>query len=285
MGDAKPTYHLPPNFSTAPPPKGPFHLGTVLKNFEQKEQMVPLNQGTDKRIKIDTEIYSDHKGTFTATRIQLKSGELGLWAKVMGIQGIGAEANISAARNATDTYSFDDLDTEYFHPTSNYISSCIALPDVDGYFRGGRYKKPVYLITGLKVAKGVTVKVERSHNIEGKISAGINTPDGSVQVGPKAGAKVENTPGYAFTESSDIVVGIQCLKLYHHKTRLFGRSVLESDYVTTGATFHGDDDKKPEKKLYNFIAVNPEDYNIAGLESYVEGDEIWMARDSDFQDS
>jgi hypothetical protein len=102
MSDVKPTYHLPPNFSTAPPPEGPFHLGTVLKDFQKKEQMAPLNQGADKRVDIDTDIYTDHKGNFTAMRSQLKSGEAGFWGKAIGIQGIGAEANVSAARNDSD---------------------------------------------------------------------------------------------------------------------------------------------------------------------------------------
>lgn len=161
----------------------------------------------------------------------------------------------------------------------------MALSDVDDYLKGHRYKKSVYLITGLKVAKGVTVRVEKSSNIEGRISAGVNPLEGVVKVGPKAEGKVENKPVYAFTESSDIVVGIQCLRLFHYKTSWFGDKAVGSEYVTTGATFHGEDESKPEQKLDNFIAVNPEDYKIPGLVSYVDKDETWMARESDFQAS
>lgn len=159
----------------------------------------------------------------------------------------------------------------------------MALSEVDDYLKGRRYNKSVYLITGLKVAKGVTVKVEKSSNIEGKISAGVNPPEGVVKVGPKAEGKLENKPVYAFTKSSDIVVGIQCLRLFHYKTNWFGGKAVESQYVTTGATFHGEDESRPEQKLDNFIAVKPEDYKISGLVSYMDGDETWMARESDFQ--
>jgi hypothetical protein len=98
--EAKATYYLPPNFSTPPPPGGPFHLGTVLQDFETKEQMRPLNQ-RDQRIAFP-EKFSDHKGGFTATRERLKSGELGIWAKFMGLHGVGGEASISAERSDFD---------------------------------------------------------------------------------------------------------------------------------------------------------------------------------------
>ena len=103
MADIKPTYHLPPNFSTPTPPDGPFHLGTVLRDFEEKEQMRPLNQDVDQRISIP-KTYPDHKAAFSATRTRLRSGELGIWAKFMGIHGIGAEASVSAERSDNDTY-------------------------------------------------------------------------------------------------------------------------------------------------------------------------------------
>jgi len=280
MLDAKPTYHLPPNFSTSPPPDGPFHLGTILKDFEHKENMAPLNQ--DERVDIETNIYSDHKGEFTATRSQLRSGEFGLWAKIMGIQGVGAEANISAVRNDTDTYSFESLDTEYFYPTKSYVSSCVALSDVEDYLEGHRYKKSVYLVTGLKVAKGVKVKVDKSSSVEGRISAGFKTPEGMTAVGPRAGAKLENKPVFEFTESSDIVVGIQCLRLFHCKTKWFGsETTLKTASVTTGATFHGVDKSKPEQEPDNFIAVWPEDFKIQGLKMHSFEGETWMISESD----
>ncbi|KAI2615064.1 hypothetical protein GGR54DRAFT_613920 [Hypoxylon sp. NC1633] len=275
--EAKPTYHLPPNFSTPPPPKGPFHLGTVLRNFEEKEQMRPLNQGETQRIAIP-EKYSDHKGGFTATRKKLKSGELGLWAKFMGLEGVGGEASISAERSDSDKYEFDSVETESFYPGSEYISDCLNLSDVEDYLQGSHYKKPVYLVTGLKVGKGVTVRMEKKVNVKAKLEGGANNPGGvNVQMGPKAEGKLEDEPVYIFTESSDIVVGIQCLKIYHEKSGwLFGKQEVKSKYVTSGAAFYGEDGKSPEEKLTSFIVVNPKDDKNSQLDSCVDGDEIWM---------
>ena len=106
--EAKPTYHLPPNFSTPPPPRGPFHLGTVLRDFDVKEQMRPLNQGEAQRIPIP-ETYSDHKKGFTATRKKMKSGEVGIWAKFVGLYGVGGEVSTSAERSDSDQYASSKL--------------------------------------------------------------------------------------------------------------------------------------------------------------------------------
>src|ERR1700760_286314 len=98
MSTLKPTYHLPPNFSTAPPPAGPYRLGTVLREFERKEQMrLLLRPGSVLPIAAE-DIYRDHKGGFQATRDRLRSGKLGVWAKVLAVDGLGAEASLSAER-------------------------------------------------------------------------------------------------------------------------------------------------------------------------------------------
>ena len=283
MIEMKPTYHLPPNFSTPPPPTGPFHLGTVVRNFERREQMRPLNQNAESRLSIPKEeIYLDHKGAFEATRAQLKSGVLGLWAKFIGIDGIGAEASISAERSDNDTYKFAGVDTEYFFPSARYVSQCMELSDVQDYLKGYNYKKPVYLITGLKVAKGASVRLEEGTKVSAKAEIGLNNPGGTnIQAGPKAEGTVENSTMFAFKESSDIVVGIQCLKLYYKTPWLSGEKKLKEELYTSGATFVSDEGHKQQQSTENYILAGPEDYNLPGYvcrgQTYLEGkEETWI---------
>ncbi|KAF4440433.1 major facilitator superfamily MFS-1 [Fusarium austroafricanum] len=275
--DAKPTYHLPPNFSTPPPSEGgPFYLGTVLRDFEQKEQMRPLNRGEEQRIVI-AEKYSDHKRGFAATRKKLKSGELGLWAKFLGLEGVGGEASISAGRSDTDT-----VETEYFYPDSTYISDCLNLSDVEDYLKGVRYRKPVYLVTGIKVGMGATVRMERGTEINGKLEGGVNISKvAGMQLGPKVQGKLEDQPTCVFTKSSNIVVGLQCLKVYHGKSDRFsalfgnGKAKTKSEYVTSGAAFHGESSKVLEVRNTDFIVGDPSD-DRPGLIGCTDGEDIWM---------
>jgi hypothetical protein len=259
----------------------------MIKDFDRKEQMRPLNSGKDKegkhkRIDINKDdIYLDHKGGFEATRSRLKSGEFGFWAKLIGVDGIGGEASISASRSETDTYKFNSVDTEFFYPSPNYISQCMGLSDVEDYIKGWEYKKPVYLVTGIKVAKGVSVRVEGAAKMEGKLELGLNCCE--IQAGPRAEAKVENKPVSVFTASSDIVVGIQCLKIYYKTSWFGGGKQRREEVYTHSATFLDNDNRELQKEQpHNFIVAGLEDYKnpffVAHQQPTEEGeeDEIWI---------
>ncbi|KAI0098773.1 hypothetical protein GGR51DRAFT_537425 [Nemania sp. FL0031] len=274
--EAKPTYHLPPNFSTPPPPQGPFHLGTVLEDFEKKEQMRPLNQGPAQRIDI-AERHEDNKTGFRATRKRLKNGEFGLWAKFAGFEGIGGELNLSMDPSDSDTYKVDSIKTEYFYPSRQYVSACLALPDVDDYLKGSRYKKPVYIITGIKVGHGVEVKLERQATIKGALEVGLNSPIGAnIKIGPQVQATLAHERVDDFAKSSDIVIGIQCIKIYHQRSLMFGQTKVKTEYVTSGATFYGEKKESTEQPT-EFLWVGPEDYEKLGWVTCTEGDEIWVS--------
>jgi hypothetical protein len=284
MSEMKPTYHLPPNFSTPPPPKGPFHLGTVVRNFERREQMRPLNRNAEGRLPIPKdEIYLDHKSGFEATRAKLKSGTLGLWAQFIGVNGIGAEASISTERGDNDMYKFASVDTEYFFPSPSYVSQCMELSDVQDYLKGYNYKQPVYLITGLKVTKSASVRMEKLTKVLAKAEVGLNNPGGTnIQAGPRVEGTLENSLEFAFTESSDIVVGIQCLKLYYKTSWLGNEKKLKEEHYTSGATFVDDEGYKQQQRSDNYIIVSPEDYNLPGYvcQSQISNEgskeEIWI---------
>lgn len=148
------------------------------------------------------------------------------------------------------------------------------------YLAGSRYKKPIHLITGIKVGKGVTVKMQKNTDVKGKLELGVNNLGGVV--GPKLEEKFENETDYAFTKSDNIVVGIQCLEIYHEKSRLFGLFgdlEVKSYQATSGAAFYGQGGIK-EEKLTDFITVSPEDGCGPGFASYTEGGEIWILPDT-----
>jgi hypothetical protein len=155
------------------------------------------------------------------------------------------------------------------------------LTDVEDYLKGSRYKKPVYLVTGIKVGRGVNVRMDKQTGVEGRLELGVNKLRGvNLQLGPTVEGKMKHEPIYMFTESSDIVVGIQCIKIYHEKSGcLFGKKEVASEYVTSGAAFYSDNGKEEEEEedeLISFVAVRPDNYNTPRLVSRVEGAETWM---------
>ncbi|EFX04619.1 hypothetical protein CMQ_1547 [Grosmannia clavigera kw1407] len=296
MDNFQPTYHLPPNFSTPPPPKGPFHLGTVIRDFDRREQMRPLNHGKDiygksKILPIEADmVYSDRKTRLFASQSQMQSGKLGPWTKFIAIDGVGREG---------DSYEFDYVDTKFFYPSRLYISQCMAISDVDEYVRVTNYKKAVFLVTGLKVARASTRQKgdlpgtkpqpggmpppEEAHVRASLSPEEMGHPSGSHGAGMLRVSTVsEKFSQRHIQEEWDIVVGIQCLKIYY-KGMFTGNMQLEDETYTDGATFLGEDDVEQKIVQYDDLRiVGPADYNNPSFspETVVSDDgteiEVWM---------
>ncbi|KAK8115685.1 hypothetical protein PG984_012187 [Apiospora sp. TS-2023a] len=164
MRQAKPTYHLPPNFSTPPPPHGPFHLGTILCDLDKHEQMRPLHPADGRAVTIPADqIYTDIKAGFEASRSRLTSGGMGLWARFLGLEafaGVGARAELicDAEREAADRFTAERLETTFFYPSP---------------------EQPLFLVTGLKVARGLTLSSERGKKLTATAELSVQTPDES----------------------------------------------------------------------------------------------------------
>ncbi|PON23056.1 hypothetical protein TGAM01_v208061 [Trichoderma gamsii] len=117
--------------------------------------------------------------------------------------------------------------------------------------------------------------------MKGSLEEGVSNPGGvNVEAGVKLGGGLENDSVFTFTESSDIVIGIQCVKIYHEKSGflgIFGEKEIKSQYVTAGATFYGENSSNSPETDAKFVVVKPADYDIPELACYSEGDEVWMA--------
>ncbi|KAK1252147.1 hypothetical protein MKX08_003334 [Trichoderma sp. CBMAI-0020] len=206
-----------------------------------------------------------------------------VWANILAPYGLGGEASISGKRSENDTYKFDSVDTQYFYPSPSYISQCMGLFDVKEYTEVTKYKKAVYLVTGLKVAKGASVRLAADNEIKGKLDVGLNDPTLiPVQLGPRAEGSVENKLVDNFKESSDIVVGIQCLKIYYQSS-FFGSGKQMKDAVyADGATFLGDEAKKQEVPFEDLVFAAPEDYDNSKFSAHYQvmgegqDNEIWI---------
>ncbi|EEU46777.1 uncharacterized protein NECHADRAFT_91693 [Fusarium vanettenii 77-13-4] len=145
-------YFLAPNFSTGAPPKGPIYLGSILRNISEFE---PLNQ-TVCTIP-ETQLYPvDQKTGFEVTLSHLRSTNLGLRAGALELLGVGANASIKWTRGRDTVLSCKRLDTLTFNPTEPYMIEAMKDPDVLSFIRSGRFRRSVYMVTGLKVASGAS---------------------------------------------------------------------------------------------------------------------------------
>ena len=151
-----PTYHVLPNFSVGPVPIGPIELGSILNNLRDVEVL-----NADCRVSIpQAELYCHHKRGFTATRSRMRKGEFGVWARLVGIGGVSVELSLLGERIDDDEYLFHRLDTLTFTPSTTYLRTSMQEPDVAEFIEAMDWA-PVYVVTGLKVAIGPSVRMSK----------------------------------------------------------------------------------------------------------------------------
>ncbi|KAM3083980.1 hypothetical protein ACMFMF_001338 [Clarireedia jacksonii] len=172
-------YRVAPDFAVRPFSNGHLDLGTLV---EDDKMFVPINKGASNRIN---------------TKLKKSSSiDARIFAKICDHR-YGGDASLE--RQTKNVYTIGKLETRYFYPQLDYIKHCLRLEAVREYNEMTEYKKPVYLVTGLKIAWGVTISKEDDRNFFCKFFGKASSPE----------------------ESADFVLAIQVLKI-HHKRRPLG---------------------------------------------------------------
>ncbi|PVH69596.1 hypothetical protein DL98DRAFT_522096 [Cadophora sp. DSE1049] len=173
-------YILAPNWTTAPPPTGPIKLGHLLDDLTE---FTPLNRlNVPETPKEYVNPMHTQKG-FKTSRSNLLSGELGLFARILGLVGVGAGAEVFYKKDSSDILSCKTLETQTFDPPSSYILSSMALPEAKMFMEGANFKEPVYMVTGLKIGRGASLKSSVGSEKGMRMDGGLNPPGSPAQLG------------------------------------------------------------------------------------------------------
>jgi hypothetical protein len=174
-----PTWFLPPDFTFTS--EGPIKLGTVLAH-PARPTLVLASLSSDSSITLPKEstiVEPNHSHEKSASR----SVSVNIWAKFFEIASVSAKTE---ARGQT-IKSYGTVDHEIHSFTDPFtpptVTAITALPDIKKHIDSGIFgKKPVYIVTGLRIAKqSFTVKQEVASNLSGEISgsgslAGVTVP-------------------------------------------------------------------------------------------------------------
>jgi hypothetical protein len=104
------------------------------------------------------------KTAFSATHSQFNTSTFNIWA--LGHKGDSSQ---------DIQFEIDEIETSFIKPagkeTQEYMRSCVEDDNVQAFFDGSRFKKSVYMIVGLKIAKGAKVNktLERSREATAKV--------------------------------------------------------------------------------------------------------------------
>ncbi|KAI1417924.1 hypothetical protein F5Y13DRAFT_150059 [Hypoxylon sp. FL1857] len=226
------TYVVAPNFSTAPPPRlyrpddtpppanqaevDPFsrlvelQLGDVLADPFGAEFDV-INR--DARTKIDAmDVEKLHRDEgFHTSRKELLSGRLGVCASLFAALGIGPDLNISIylESRAEDTLEVETLETRRFRVTEDYVKEVLKSDKVAKHVK--KYScSHLYMVSGMKIAKGAKGEMEDELKAEANGGAGNSTGAVDVKLLKFLRNRWRKT---SFKAASDFVLAVQLRRI------------------------------------------------------------------------
>ncbi|UNI23181.1 hypothetical protein JDV02_009016 [Purpureocillium takamizusanense] len=250
------------------PPDGPIKLGNVLTSIKKPEQ--PLYTAP---LPAASEVFSSEKTEVEYSQEKLAEGNFSILTKFLSILGVGVDVGADwQTRN--EEYAFERVITMQFVPKEDYIQTCIETEAVRRYLDRSRYRKPLYVITGIKTVYGAKVKSHKSRAHSGKLGVSV---DGTLSSGgivpvslePGVGGKSEARTGTSWEGSSDFVFAFRVRKIHVSKKP---QTIDKNDDYNKGALLDGTKDKIEEDFPDLLISLQedpkPED------EGYLEGEFI-----------
>lgn len=163
-----PTWFLPPDFTFTP--EGPIKLGTVIAHPSRPTLVLASLPGDSGIIlpKESTIIELNHSHEKSTSR----SVSLNILMKFFEVATASAKAE--ASLKTFESYGIVDHEIRFFVDpfTPSTATAITTLPDVKKHIDKGIFgKKPVYIVTGLRIAKrSFKVKKEIEGNLSGEIS-------------------------------------------------------------------------------------------------------------------
>ncbi|KAI0599833.1 hypothetical protein F4775DRAFT_548460 [Biscogniauxia sp. FL1348] len=272
MANRTPYYFLAPTWDFPPPPAGPIQLGSVITSVKRPEK--PLYTAPPPA---ESEVFSSEQRRFTFSKEKLRAGRFGIFTRFLSmVLGVGLDAGVDWESSDISLFIFDSLETTQFLPKPSYLQACVAAEPVRRYLSKSRYRKPVYVITGLKTVSGAKAKTLRTRAAGGNLSAEVDgSPLGGIPIssGPEIGGKKENRHEVSWESGSDFVFAFRVRKVL--VARETGTVTREKDYKAGAlleSVFGGTNE--PELRI---VADNEaEDFEDEGFskEELVDGDEV-----------
>ncbi|KAF7552589.1 hypothetical protein G7Z17_g4206 [Cylindrodendrum hubeiense] len=228
-----PKYHIAPNFAIPPVEAGGvLELGSIITSIATADR--PLNEDCHVRIP-QIKLFCSHQTGFTSTASRMKDGDYGIRAKTVATGGVGSELSWSHSRSNEYAYHFRGIDTIYFNPTQDYMEESMNKDDVNESMIGLGINH-VYMVTGLKTARGPSVQMSRGKKESITIESELQAGGLSINLGPKLNSSKENKEEMGFQDSTDFIIGIRITKLMFKKQWLvWGRRSLVAKEHYSGA--------------------------------------------------
>ncbi|KAL3293073.1 carbohydrate-binding-like protein [Colletotrichum asianum] len=232
---ASKTYILTPGYHYGP--EGLIQIGSIIANPFQPAK--PLSKLT-----VTPAIETVYHHNLEATCDTGRSVKLSLWANILDSAGVDMGA--SRSRNAVESLAVKRLETRYLaqEPVDDdpELMDRLKEPRVQAAIKSGLFgRSPVYLISGVKIARGLVVRSDRGRTTGGSLTA---TAPAAQAIGVDIGASIEGEKsrgkGSSFeVDDQEIVVAYQ---VHIIKTKRWSKEGATADIFESDAAFlHNDE--------------------------------------------
>ncbi|KAH8432435.1 uncharacterized protein LDX57_010071 [Aspergillus melleus] len=212
----QPTYILAPNFHFKPG-TGPIALGNIIADPLRPHRALTTVDATILQTRYPrVETFTDYERSIT--RGNSRDVSMSVWAEFLN--SVSAKVSGSRGSDVQSTYTMHSLQSMFFvnDPTLEEIQSRLRAPMVQAVTKAGRipgFRTPVYMVTGLMVAKGFSADLENTQRRGGEVELSGNAPSPVGQVGAGAGLARSTSTEKAdqWKAGEDIVFAYQLLKI------------------------------------------------------------------------
>lgn len=264
------TYLLAPNFTFEP--DGPIRIGRIIADPFRPTKSLSIPQTEP-----HTAVHTDFDSSYSRENSHSLHGSI--WAQFLQT----ASANVSAGvtKDVLTQYTMDSLETVRIKedPTDKEAAELIKHPEVQAAINAGILgSAPVYMITGIKIAKGFRLTTQVARTREAHVGASAPITE-EVGLGAEVGISRRAAAGDTSRSGSDIIFAYQ-LHIIAQK-RWWHKKVSADVYAPSSAFLSEDDHEAREEEaavnnvtseqLMNAAEEN-EDDSVKAVEA-VEGEE------------
>lgn len=274
----KKTYFIAPTYSAAP--NGPIRLGNIISNPATPDEAInksPVN------LPSNVALYCSTVKNWKWENFESSSQRAGVFLSFLQILGLGVEAGTEHGRANVTAYSCDELETQYFQPTDEYIAACTQLPEIQRYIVN---RQKLYVITGIKIAKGANVvsKALRSRGINLSTTVDLSVLGGTpVQIGPGGSVSQSSEESTSFDVENDFVLAYRLREIIHRwKIPQHRQYKAQGQLYSTNAEQESDSEKHDENyeckiEDVELLGVAEEDFAVRSYsfkKSVIEDGEV-----------
>ena len=223
-----------------------------------------------------TKVLKSHKTGVEWTRQRQKEKRFGIWTRFLALLGIGVNAGVSRDSSKDTVSKFEKMVTEELildGSEESYVREAIKATNVKRYLERNRFKKPLYMIVGVKWVTGAAAKSATARDKSDKLSVSLDaTGEGiPLSIGPEASISRASGNALSFEGSSDAVIAFRV-----RRVRIRKEGDIDMREYSDGALLGVDSASVDEEEEKFVIEIDKVDTGDATGELVLDGHEMVM---------